>query len=131
MQSDQGALKMSASACELEEAQRQARFLKFWKIAVKQLGPELFIVDCASVDDATDHNQLCPDFKAIEKHLADQINHHHYFLYVVASFYSETLITALFATAGIGSPTIIDLQFLTEAERMIVFSLIENYDVEW
>jgi len=39
---------MSASAFEIEETQRKARFLKFWKIAVNQLGSELFIVDCAS-----------------------------------------------------------------------------------
>ena len=124
-------IKMSASAYEIEEEERKARFLKTWKVAVKHLGPELFIVDCASVDDATDYNQLCPDFEAIEKRITEVINDHHYFLYIVASFYSETLITALYATAGIGSPTIIDLQFLTETERMIVFSLIEHYEVEW
>jgi len=122
---------MSASAYEIEETQRKASFLKSWKIAVKQLGPELFIVDSDSVDDATDHNQLCPDFTAIEKRITEQIDHHHYFLFIVASFYCETLITALFATAGMGSPTILDLQFHSETERMIVFSLIENYDVEW
>ena len=61
-------IRMSASAYEIEEAQRKARFLKTWKVAVKHLGSELFIVNCDSVDDATDYHQLCPDFTEIKAH---------------------------------------------------------------
>ena len=103
---------------------------------VKHLGPELFIVDCGSVDcgsvdDASDYNQLCPAFESFEKRINGVSMIHHYILYIVAYFYSETLITAFYATTGISSPTIIDLQFLTETERMIVISLIEHYEVKW
>lgn len=50
---------------------------------------------------------------------------------MVVSFFSFTTIEDIFIRAGIGFPRIIDLQFLDETERMIVYSLIENSDIEW
>lgn len=114
-----------------EELKQQQQFLKSWKVAVKKIGPHLFTVTAASVDAATHRNELRPDIEAIEQYVQTTINDHHYFLFMVISFFSFTTIEDIFRRARIGFPRIIDLQFLDETERMIVYSLIENSDIEW
>lgn len=114
-----------------EEQERNRQFLKSWKVAVKKIGAELFDVTSASVDAATHKDELCPDLKAIEQYVKTRYDNHHFFLFMVISFYSFLKIEEIFIHAGIGFPRIIDLQFLDETERMIVYSLIENSDIEW
>lgn len=113
------------------EEQEKKQFLRSWKTAVKKIGPELFTVKSASVDEATDRDQLHPDLQAIEKHVTTRHDDHHYFLFAVVSFFSFLKIEEIFMRAGIGRPRIIDLQFLDETERMIIYSLIEHSDVDW
>lgn len=112
-------------------AEEDRRFLKSWKVAVNKLGPELFNVKSPSVDAAVDKNELLPNFKAIAKHVHSIHDDHHYFLYMVVSFYSFIKIEGIFASAGVGVPRVVDLQLLNETERMIIYSLVETSDIEW
>ena len=114
-----------------DDEQDKHQFLKSWKVAIKKIGPELFSVKSASVDEATDRDQLHPNLKAIEQHVTTRYDDHHFFLFVVVSFFSFIQIEEIFIRAGIGFPRIIDLQFLDETERMIIYSLIEHSEVDW
>ena len=114
-----------------EEAERDRLFLKSWKVAVNQIGPELFAVKSATVDAATHKDELRPDFKAIAEHVHKRIDNHHYFLFMVVSFFSFVEIEVIFSSAGIGFPRVIDLQLLDDTERMIIYSLVEYSDIEW
>lgn len=116
---------------EKEERERNKQFLLSWKVAVKKLGPELFDVASASVDAATHKDELRPNLQTIGHYVKTRYDDHHFFLFMVVSFYSFLEIEDVFISAGIGFPRIIDLQFLDETERMIVYSLIETSDVEW
>jgi len=116
---------------EKEEAERNRLFLKTWKVAVNQIGPELFAVKSATVDAATHKDELCPDFNAIAEHVHTCINDHHYFLFIVVSFFSFVEVEKIFSDAGIGFPRVIDLQLLDDTERMIIYSLVEYSDIDW
>ena len=52
------------------------------------------------------------------------------FLFIVVSFYSFIEIEQIFASAGLGFPRVIDLQLLDDTERMIIYALVENSDVD-
>ena len=114
-----------------EEAERNRLFLKSWKVAVNQIGPELFAVKSATVDAATHKDELRPDFKAIAEHVHTRYDDHHYFLFMVVSFFSFVEIEKIFISVGIGFPRVIDLQLLDDTERMIIYSLVEYSDIEW
>jgi len=113
------------------DRQRHRQFLKSWKVAVNALGVGLFDVEAASVQAATHKDELRPNLTAIEEYVKTRYDDHHFFLFMVVSFFSFVDIERIFVSAGIGFPRIIDLQFLDETERMIVYSLIETSDVEW
>ena len=114
---------------DIDEEKKAQQFLKSWKVAAKKLGPELFTVKAANVDVATDRNDIRPNPEAIEQYINNNPNHH-YFLFLVVSFFSYSMIEDMFAEAGIGFPRIVDYQFLDETERMIIYSLIENFE-DW
>ena len=102
-------------------------FLKSWKAAINQLGPELFHVRSATVDGATDREELRPNPEAIERYVNTE-HGHHYFLFSVISFFSHALIEDIFATAGIHCPRLPDLHHLDATEREILYLLIESYE---
>jgi len=115
------------------EKERSRLFLKSWKVAVKNLGAELFNIQAATIDAATDRRELRPDMEAIKKRVHKKENELHFFLFMVISFYSFVEIEQIFISAGHGFPRIIDLQLLDETERMIIYALVEYSDVddEW
>jgi len=108
-----------------KDNKKEQQFLKSWKVAAKTLGPELFPVKSPTVDEAKDRNGIRPNPEAIEQHVNNNPGHH-YFLFLVVSFFSYSMIETIFVEAGIGFPRIVDYQFLDETERMIDYSLIEN-----
>jgi len=118
---------------DAEEQERSAQFLKVWKIAVNMIGPALFKVTSPSVEAATDHRQLRPDMEAIRQHLLKNDMPVHQFLFMVVSFYNFMEIEEVFESADQIIPRIIDLQFLNDTERMIIYALVEHSSVddEW
>jgi len=114
-----------------EDRERNRLFLKSWKVAVKRFDPALFTVKSATIDEATHKDELLPNLKAIAKHVNTRYDDHHYFLFMVVSFYSFVDIEKIFVSAGIGFPRIIDLQLLDDSERMIIYSLVEYSEIEW
>jgi len=118
---------------DAEEQERSAQFLKVWKIAVNMIGPALFRVTSLSVEAATDHRQLRPDMEAISQHLLKNELPVHQFLFMVVSFYNFMEIEEVFESADQIIPRIIDLQFLSDTERMIIYALVEHASVddEW
>jgi hypothetical protein len=118
---------------DAEEQERSAQFLKVWKIAVNMIGPALFKVTSPSVEAATDHRQLRPDMEAIRQHLLENDMPVHQFLFMVVSFYNFIEIETLFCSTGNMIPNVIDLQFLNDTERMIIYALVEHTSVddEW
>lgn len=118
---------------DAEEQERSAQFLKVWKISVNMIGPALFKVTSPSVEAATDHRQLRPDMEAIRQHLLNNDMPVHQFLFMVVSFYKFMEIEEVFESADQIIPRIIDLQFLNDTERMIIYALVEHTSVddEW
>jgi hypothetical protein len=118
---------------EAEEQDRSAQFLKVWKLAVNMIGAGLFKVTSPSVEAATDHRQLRPDIEAIRAYLLKNDMPVHQFLFMVVSFYDFMEIEALFHSTGNIIPNVIDLQFLNDTERMIIYALVEHASVddEW
>jgi len=115
---------------EKERKERDAQFLKSWKVAVNKIGTDLFNVQSTSVEAATDRKELRPDMPAIRRYVHKGENELHYFLFIVVSFYSFIEIEQIFASAGLGFPRVIDLQLLDDTERMIIYALVENSDVD-
>jgi hypothetical protein len=115
---------------DAEEQERSAQFLKVWKIAVNMIGPALFRVTSPSVEAATDHRLLRPDMEAIRQHLLEKELPVHQFLFMVVSFYSFMEIEEVFVSADQIIPRIIDLQFLCDTERMIIYALVEHASVD-
>ena len=115
---------------EKEKNERDAQFLKSWKVAVNKLGTDLFNVQSTSVEAAKDRQELRPDMAAIRQYVHKGKNELHYFLFMVVSFYSFVEIEQIFASAGLGFPRVIDLQILDDTERMIIYALVENSDVD-
>ena len=103
------------------------RFLEAWKEAVQQLGPELFTVKSQTVDSATDRNDLRPDPEAIE-HFIKSTPGDHFFLFAVVSFFSYSMIEDIFAEADRWMPKMPDYKYLTDKQRNILFTLIENHE---
>ena len=118
---------------DAEEQERSAQVLKVWKISVNMIGPALFKVTSPSVEAATDHRQLRPDMEAIRQHLLNNDMPVHQFLFMVVSFYKFMEIEEVFESADQIIPRIIDLQFLNDTERMIIYALVEHTSVddEW
>ena len=118
---------------DAEEQERSAQFLKVWKIAVNMIGPALFKITSPSVEAATDHRQLRPDMKAIRQHVLENDMPVHQFLFMVLSFYRFMEIEEIFDSVHQPIPRIIDLQFLDDTERMIIYALVEHSDMddEW
>jgi hypothetical protein len=118
---------------EAEEQDRSAQFLKVWKLAVNMIGAGLFKVTSPSVEAATDHRQLRPDMEAIREYLLRNDMPVHQFLFMVVSFYRFMEIEQIFESANQPIPRIIDLQFLSDTERMIIYALVEHASVddEW
>ena len=127
---------MTDSSAELleilrkEERDRSAQFLKTWKIAVNAIGPMLFNVSSSSVEAAVTISELRPDMAAIKQHLLDIDGPVHQFLFMVVSFYSFMEIEDLFHSTGHMLPRVIDLQFLSDTERMIVYALVEHSEID-
>jgi len=103
------------------------RFLEAWKEAVQQLGPELFTVKSQTVDSATDRNDLRPDPEAIE-HYVNNTPGDHFFLFAVVSFFSYSMIEKIFENAERWMPKMPDYHYLSDTERKILFTLIENHE---
>ena len=115
---------------EKEEKRRSVQFLKTWKIAVNMIGPALFTVTALSVESATDLRQLRPDMEAIMQYLMEDDTPAHQFLFMVLSFYDFMGIEEIYESTGHMIPRIIDLQFLTDTERMIIYALVEHSDID-
>ena len=81
----------------------------------------------ATVDEGADRNDIRPNPEAIERYVNNNPGHH-YFLFLVVSFFSYSMVEDIFAEAVIGFPRIVDYQFLDETERMIIYSLIEIFE---
>ena len=113
-----------------EEKDRSAQFLKSWKIAVNMIGPMLFNVTSSSVEAAVSIQELRPDMAAIKQYLLDNDGPMHQFLFMVVSFYSFMEIESLFHSTGHMLPRVIDLQFLSDTERMIIYALVEHSDMD-
>ena len=60
---------------DIDEEKKAQQFLKSWKVAAKKLGPELFTVKSASVDVATDRNDIRPNPEAIEQYFNNNPDH--------------------------------------------------------
>ena len=113
-----------------EKKEKDAQFLKSWKVAVNKLGADLFNVQSTSVEAAADRKELRPNLAAIRRYVHKGENELHYFLFMVVSFYSFVEIEQIFANAGLGFPRVIDLQLLDDAERLIIYALVEYSDVD-
>ena len=73
---------------EKEKKEKDAQFLKSWKVAVNKLGADLFNVQSTSVEGAVDRKELRPNLAAITRYVHKGENELHYFLFLVVSFYS-------------------------------------------
>lgn len=113
-----------------EERDRIAQFLKTWKIAVNMIGPMFFKVTSTSVETAVSVSELRPDMPAIKQHLLENEAPVHQFLFMVVSFYSYMEIEDLFNSTGHMLPRVIDLQFLSDTERMIIYALVEHSEID-
>lgn len=113
-----------------EERDRSAQFLKTWKIAVNMVGPMFFNVTSSSVEAAVSISELRPDMAAIKQHLLNNDGPVHQFLYMVVSFYSFMEIEDIFHSTGHMLPRVIDLQFLSDTERMIIYALVEHSEID-
>ena len=106
--------------------QRQARFLAAWKRGVSLAGEHCFDVTAASVDRATDKDQLRPSCDYIEVHLLDRSRGEAAFLAALCSFFNSHWGQALLERAGY--PNLCDLAGTLDAERSTVITeLFLNY----
>jgi hypothetical protein len=69
--------------------QRQARFLAAWKRGVRLAGERCFDITAASVDRATDKDQLRPSWDYVEVHLLDRSRGEAAFLAALCSFFNS------------------------------------------
>ena len=104
-----------------------ARYLAAWKEAVNQLGAELFTVRSQSVEEATNRNDLRPDPDAIE-HYVNSTPGDHFFLFAVVSFFSYSMIEGIFEEADRWMPKLPDYHYLSDAQKKILYTLIENHE---
>lgn len=97
------------------------------------IGSALFKVTSPSVEVATERRQLRPDMEAIRQHVLKNDMPVHQFLFMVLSFYRFMEIEEIFDSVNQPIPRIIDLQFLSDTERMIIYALVEHSDIddEW
>ena len=106
--------------------QRQARFLAAWKRGVRLAGERCFDITAASVDRATDKDQLRPSWDYIEFHLLDRSRGEAAFLAALCSFFNSHWGQALLERAGF--PNLCDLAATLDAERSaVVTELFLNY----
>ena len=71
--------------------------------------------------------------EAIRQHVLKNDMPVHQFLFMVLSFYRFMEIEEIFDSVNQPIPRIIDLQFLSDTERMIIYALVEHSDIddEW
>ena len=105
---------------------RQARFLAAWKRGVRLASERCFDITAASVDRATDKDQLRPSWDYIEVHLLDRSRGEAAFLAALCSFFNSHWGQALLERAGY--PNLCDLAATLDAERSaVVTELFLNY----
>ena len=105
---------------------RQARFLAAWKRGVRLAGERCFDITAASVDRATDKDQLRPSCDYVEVHLLDRSRGEAAFLAALCSFFNSHWGQALLERAGF--PNLCDLAATLDAERSaVVTELFLNY----
>ena len=112
-----------------EKREKDAQFLKSWKVAVNKLGADLFNVQSTSVEAAVDRKELRPNLVAIRRYVHKGENEFHYFLFMVVSFYSFVEIEQIFANAGLGFPRVIEgeqTEFLPEAASQLIFLVLRR-----
>ncbi len=112
---------------QTRERQRQkpALFLAAWKEAIEMAGEEYFKLQC-NVDEATDKNQLCPNFDMIKNSLFRLSTGQAQFLAALYSFYNDQdgqkLLEAL------NRPNHLDLCFLDDDRLDIITRLLLSYN---
>ena len=106
--------------------QRQARFLMAWKRGVRLAGEPCFDITAASVDRATDKDQLRPSWDYVEVHQLDRSRGEAAFLAALCSFFNSHWGQALLERAGY--PNLCDLAGTLDSERSaVVTELFLNY----
>jgi hypothetical protein len=106
--------------------QRQTRFLAAWKRGVRLAGERCFDITAATVERATDKDQLRPSWDHVEAHLLDRSRGEAAFLAALCAFFNSHWGQALLERAGY--PNLCDLAGTLDAERSAVITeLFLNY----
>lgn len=124
--------RQAALLAELAEesgasATRRTTFLVAWKDGVELIGASYFNVESDSVAQATDRDQLRPDFETIQRALPGMSSGQQRFLIALCQFFSDTGIAELCREAEISVPSLADLALLDRARRSVITRLIDSY----
>ena len=90
--------RMAASI--LDEQEQNALFLEGWKAGVQIVGTRFFDVQAASIEAATDKEQLRPDCQAVEQDSGALSHGERVFLYALCAFFNREWAAELAARYG-------------------------------
>ncbi len=99
---------------------REEAFLSAWKHGVRLAGERCFDITAASLEVATDKDQLRPSWDHVEAHLLDRSQGEAAFLAALCSFFNSHWGQALLERAGY--PNFCDLAGTLDAERSRVIA---------
>lgn len=108
--------------------EKPAKFLAAWKRGVKLAGEDYFIV-IGTVDDATDKNQLRPNYEVIDRALSCVSGGEAIFLAALYSFYNAY--DGQRYLEQVNNPNITDLACLDREHVEIISELFLNYTGSW
>ena len=105
---------------------REEAFLRAWKHGVRLAGERCFDITAASLEVATDKDQLRPSWDHVEAHLLDRSRGEAAFLAALCSFFNSHWGQALLERAGY--PNLCDLAERLDAERTgVIAELFLSY----
>jgi hypothetical protein len=125
---DSAAVLVQVANAEEQGKQRPAFFLEAWKEAVQLAGARFFDIRSASVEAATDKNELAPDLAAITGAIGVLSGGEKRFLLAIYQFYNDHDIYEFCQERDIKVPSLSDLPLLDEKQRIVIAQLLHSYD---
>lgn len=114
---------------ELEQGKRRpALFLAAWKEAVALAGERFFDIRSASVESATDKNELAPNLDTIFDIVGVLSGGERRFLLAICQFYNDRTVYNCCDEHKITVPSLTDLALLDESRRTVLARLLQTYD---